>query len=1104
MADQKFAPNTVAEWQITASEANYLRVRDALREYAANMQKTITEENNHYRSQIEDENSNYSQTLEQIKFDILDTPNKNAKAEYDATLQECHGKKNRMFKATRDRANSLGIEFRSDTLFFKLGKYIVRRRDADHLRNLEMRKAVVDKEESSLSEAVNRVADKAKKLYDAKVRMHTRNFENEKATASKEHSLKLENLKNMHDNEISTIVRGYEEEFSRHFNKNTFTTAYDLARTMMRQATNYTCSDKLPEALYFGIRTFTVENLGDDFSPEVTNMFRRIDHPAVTANNKSIVISLPFFRSLNEGYSIFLDVADAASGTSNQIIWEYTMKVLMNFPAGQTRPLLLDCDSTTELTDFKVIGDSSGRNLNTKTWTEERDIETELKNMSTENTNLTSSYGKDVASRMKREPIYMVACRNFPRKITDTALSSLVSIISAGSARGFFGIIQGSSNAISVRSDDVDFLASLDTIRSNCLCVKETNAGYTIDGESFSFEKMDAIHTHKDTIFSHLITGVARYRRQIEKFEYLFSKDAGNIERMDVHDVNTWFRGDASRSLSVPIGISGASTVQKYTIDGTAQHGLISGVTGSGKSTLLKTMIIAAMIKYSPDNLHLYLVDFKEGVEFAPFSDYKLPWIKVIALNTQRIFALNILKDLQKEFRHRADVMRNQNTVHISRVNEKFPRLWLVFDEVQALLSVNDSITRSCIEILSELVSEGRAMNINVIIASQNFSICQGIQELKANMVLRITMRGSPESAKIVMGSDFNVDQLEQGDAGTAAINTASGTRGQTTFFQVGYMSDTEMKTLLSQLSTAWACRPAETRIMSTHVSQDRNAKFNRLITDGTVEYSTDPGSYELMLGDEFIMDRKRKIAIDADRGENLMVIGENEDTAKSIFALTMLSALYGELSSRAQNIEDELIRVIDMSDDYMPNAEYLSQLASRFNRQINLVPGKRTADMIDDTYRVLIDRKRGRTDKSQRLFFMIFGMDSLHILKPGMLSAEEDDLSLNQKLLQIIQQGPDLGINCILWCRSYEGFKTIIDTATIAQNFNKRIHFGSTDESANVLGIRQEMADIGEKSVAYRDMFKAAPSTFRVFELPNEAWLNSITRAYIEFRHRT
>lgn len=1095
----------VADWQVAASEQSFLQVRYQLRKFAKDMQQALSQENKGYRSRIEEENRRFENYLASLRKQYLDTPNQAAERVFQDTIAEYRITRDHVLGTIHQKLSTRTIRYKQSGIINKVVTFFIAKSDSDQLAQFNNRRNTLENARRNVDDALDQIVFKARAVRDASIQLNNRLFEQEKATATSDHRLKLENIENEHRNTISMLINTFSAEFARYFNTAAFTTAYEMAYTRMRSPVGYTCSDKIPDALYLGLRTFTISNGSESFDPEVINAFRKIEHRAVNINAREIQITLPFFRSIEEGYSIYLEVQDAAAGTSNKILWDYIMKVLMNFPAGQTRPLLLDADSTTELTDFKAIGDSSGKNMITKPWTTAADIEVELKKLATEHSNLTISYGKDIASRMAREPIYVVGCRNFPKGISQDAMNSMSTILSAGASRGFFGMLQASIRELNARKADATFAPLLDNIKKYSLCVTETANGYVIQdptgSDRLEFERMTAAESNKREILSHLIDGVTRYRRQIEKFEYLFSKDAGNLEGMDMHNINSWYLGDSSSRFEVPIGISGANTVQKYAIGGVAQHGLISGVTGSGKSTLLKTIIVAAMMKYTPENLNLYLVDFKEGVEFATFSEYPLPWIKTIALNTQRVFALNILKQLEAEFKQRADTMRRESVNHISETRQRFPRILLIFDEVQELLRTDDEITRECVNILSGLVSEGRAMNINVIMASQNFAICRGVESLKANMVIRVALKGSPESARIVMGDDFSVDQLEQGDSGSAAINTASGARGQTSFFQVGYMEDEEMKDLLSKLAMTMRSRKADTRIMAIHANQDRNSKFNRFITDGEVDCCTKPGHYELMLGDEFIINRRREITIAPKEGDNFMLVGESEATAKSVFALSILSVLYGELASNAPLIENELVRIIDMSDEYAPDADYLDFLSGLFSRQINRVAGDEVKSMIDDTYQVLVDRKRGRADKSERLFLMIFGLDSIQALKQDMLSEDEGELSLNKKLLQLIQQGPENGINCILWARSYDGFRSVVDPLNMNRHFNKRIYFGGNEDVQSVLGIKYDMSDITEKTVAYRDMFKPMPNAFRVFELPHAQWVESIAEAYKSFR---
>jgi hypothetical protein len=63
---------------------------------------------------------------------------------------------------------------------------------------------------------------------------------------------------------------------------------------------------------------------------------------------------------------------------------------------------------------------------------------------------------------------------------------------------------------------------------------------------------------------------------------------------------------------------------------------------------------------------------------------------------------------------------------------------------------------------------------------------------------------------------------------------------------------------------------------------------------------------------------------------------------------------------------------------DYLAEAEYLGEIAARFPRQIKRVGARQVPDLINDTYKIMQERKRGKANKSERLFLMIFGMDSL------------------------------------------------------------------------------------------------------------------------------
>ena len=95
---------------------------------------------------------------------------------------------------------------------------------------------------------------------------------------------------------------------------------------------------------------------------------------------------------------------------------------------------------------------------------------------------------------------------------------------------------------------------------------------------------------------------------------------------------------------------------------GTSQHVLISGKTGSGKSTLLHVLITNLALRYSPDEVELYLVDFKKGVEFKAYARSLLPHARVIAIESEREFGLSVLQRLDAELRTRGDMFRKRGT----------------------------------------------------------------------------------------------------------------------------------------------------------------------------------------------------------------------------------------------------------------------------------------------------------------------------------------------------------------------------------------------------------------------------------------------------------
>src|SRR5262249_4658787 len=186
-----------------------------------------------------------------------------------------------------------------------------------------------------------------------------------------------------------------------------------------------------------------------------------------------------------------------------------------------------------------------------------------------------------------------------------------------------------------------------------------------------------------------------------------------------------WWTRESRTGIDVALGRSGATKRQHLLLGhGTAQHVLIAGKTGSGKSTLLHALITNLALLYSPDEVELYLVDFKEGVEFKAYATHELPHARVVAIESEREFGLSVLQRLEGELKSRGDKFRAQgvqdiNNYRLANGQTPLPRILLIVDEFQLFFIEDDKIAQDAALLLDRLVRQGRAFGIHVLLGSQ-------------------------------------------------------------------------------------------------------------------------------------------------------------------------------------------------------------------------------------------------------------------------------------------------------------------------------------------------------------------------------------------------
>lgn len=184
-------------------------------------------------------------------------------------------------------------------------------------------------------------------------------------------------------------------------------------------------------------------------------------------------------------------------------------------------------------------------------------------------------------------------------------------------------------------------------------------------------------------------------------------------------------------------------------------HCFILGQSGSGKSVLLNDIITSAILKYSPGDLMLYLMDFK-GVEFNRYKGEKHTKA-VLVDNSDLQMALEVLRELKEENRRRIKLWQQECVSNIDGYNKKhldarLPQILFVADECQVLFKESTKCSERMImqeisEILNVMATQGRSQGIHMLLATQQLDETDISGQVLKNLTECFLMMSAPSDS---------------------------------------------------------------------------------------------------------------------------------------------------------------------------------------------------------------------------------------------------------------------------------------------------------------------------------------------------------------------
>lgn len=394
------------------------------------------------------------------------------------------------------------------------------------------------------------------------------------------------------------------------------------------------------------------------------------------------------------------------------------------------------------------------------------------------------------------------------------------------------------------------------------------------------------------------------------------------VENIDTHfdsfyDLESfnYFSMDSTNKLVIPFAFDENKEIVNLEIGGEAPpHALLSGSTGSGKSVLLHTIIEQTMLNYHPNDVEIWAIDYK-AVEFGCYVVNKPPHITVIGQDNSEDFSLSLIDLIQKEYNRRKNLFVQNNTKDLEAYRKLFgkhsmSRILIVIDEfhnlTQAIQNYNGE--KNYKTILENLLREMRAMGMSFLFCSQTIAAgLNGLTEAARNQIgCRLSMKHEDiseirETLSLSLNADFNLEDIKNLHKGQVVYKkavierTESGSAFEFKKLNVLFISDETRISIVDNINNRInddyikreeiICK-SNNRYVVTEKERHPISKFieNSKFTEFEL-LTLFPGA-PTTLEDSFI------IELDEEAGNNLLLIGENDDLRESIIFHILLGLL--------------------------------------------------------------------------------------------------------------------------------------------------------------------------------------------------------------------
>lgn len=532
---------------------------------------------------------------------------------------------------------------------------------------------------------------------------------------------------------------------------------------------------------------------------------------------------------------------------------------------------------------------------------------------------------------------------------------------------------------------------------------------------------------------------------------------------------------DTESVIEVPVGKTPEGKAVSFQMDAISHvHSFILGQSGSGKSVFLHNVIAASMLKYKPEDLQFYLLDFKlGGVEFNRYRNAK--HVKALLVDNSDIqITLEILRDLNDAMKERGKALRAAGVSSIKEYNKRnpgnhMPQILLVADECHAMFNPGNSKNRKYFNEISEIVSkiakEGRSQGVHLLLATQTLAETEISNEVLHNITDHYLLKCAlGDSERMVPNSSDKTSNLATGQVYYHHVSSEA-------FFQSFYTSNQEAEHVTDLIE-----QKAEHSKSNGQFYFSGSQLFT--INQGLMEGLPTKRNPIASLGYSINLKREEvNIPLKLDDGENVLFFGINDEEQVT---RSVINALTTAVLTAQKLGEPRVVKVMDMLERedaaYMDDLDLLNEkglieLVKRRDcgRVLYDLATNIQSENVEPTYLVIIGQERMR---GLKLDLEIEGIedsktegsasaDNMFGIDFGSSASTNDRFSTYRKALAyILDNGSRVGVNVLMQIDQPGKilFEDYISAKQVYARFNHLVMLRSDEKAANCLQLSDEI----------------------------------------------